>query len=111
VAPVYTNGPLHIFLKLRRTSEDTVIEARYVNTGSGNIEQFSLQAAVPKTMTLTMQAASGSTISPGAPVTQSMRVIMSPQHGEKPVAMRLKLSWVDASGQIVQDMATISRVD
>jgi len=111
--PVYTNGPLSIIFTTSNPNpldpSETLISAQYVNSGPGVIEQFSLQAAVPKSMTLTMQAASGSTLQPNVPVTQRMTVVNS-EHGVKPIAMRLKLGWRDASGQAVDEMATVNRI-
>ena len=113
-APVYTNGPLSIIFATSNPNpldpSETLIRAQYVNSGPGVIEQFSLQAAVPKSMTLTMQAASGSTLQPNVPVTQRMTVVNS-EHGVKPIAMRLKLGWRDANGQAVDEMATVNRVE
>jgi AP-1 complex subunit gamma-1 len=105
---------LSIFLSASKPNQldqsKTLVSARYVNAGPADIENFSLQAAAPKTMTLSMQAASGSTISSSAPVTQNMLVSAAAGHEGKPIALRLKLSWVE-NGQVMNEMATISRVD
>jgi len=112
--PAYAKGSLSIFLSASKPNpldqSETLVSARYVNAGPADIENFSLQAAVPKTMTLSMQAASGSTISSSAPVTQNMLVSAAAGHEGKPIALRLKLSWVE-NGQVMNEMATISRVD
>jgi len=112
--PAYTKGALNIFFSTSKLNPldagETTITARYINTGAHAIEQFSLQAAVPKTMTLSMQAASGTTITSTAPVTQTMTVVAAPEHGAKPIALRLKLSWTE-NGQAMNDMATIPRID
>jgi AP-1 complex subunit gamma-1 len=112
--PAYTKGALNIFFSTSKLNPldagETTITARYVNTGAHDIEQFSLQAAVPKTMTLSMQAASGTTITSTAPVTQTMTVVAAPEHGAKTIALRLKLSWTE-NGQAMNDMATIPRID
>jgi AP-1 complex subunit gamma-1 len=112
--PAYAKGSLSIFLSASKPNQldqsKTLVSARYVNAGPADIENFSLQAAVPKTMTLSMQAASGSTISSSAPVTQNMLVSAAAGHEGKPIALRLKLSWVE-NGQVMNEMATISRVD
>ena len=88
---------------------ETEISARYVNTGTGIIENFSLQAAVPKTMTLSMQTASSTTIASGAVATQRMVIKTTTEHAAKPIAMRLKLSWTE-DGQEMNEMATISSI-
>lgn len=112
--PAYTKGSLSVYFSTSKLnpldSSETTITARYENTGAHAIEQFSLQAAVPKTMTLSMQAASGTTITSTAPVTQTMTVVAAPEHGAKPIALRLKLSWTE-NGQAMNDMATIPRID
>lgn len=111
--PVYTNGALSIHFTTSKPnpsdSGETLVTAHYVNAGPGVIERFTLQAAVPKSMTLTMQAASGSTLRPNVPVTQRMTVTNA-EHGVKPIALRLKLSWVGADGQSVSEMATVNNV-
>jgi AP-1 complex subunit gamma-1 len=105
---------LSIFLSASKPNpldqNETLVSARCVNTGPADIENFSLQAAVPKTMTLSMQAASGTTISPSTPVMQNMLVTIATGHEGKPIALRLKLSWVE-NGQVMNEMATISRID
>ena len=112
-APAYTKGGLSIFFSASKPNPldpmETLVSARYVNAGEHALENFSLQAAVPKTMTLAMQTASGSTIAPGATVTQTMTVSTTAEHASKPIAMRVKLSWVEA-GQQVNELATISKI-
>ena len=111
--PAYAKGALSIFLSSTRVNpldpHETEISARYVNTGTGVIESFSLQAAVPKTMTLSMQPASDTTIRAGATATQRMVIKTTAEHAAKPIAMRLKLSWLE-DGQEMNEMATISSI-
>lgn len=111
--PAYTKGSLSIFLSSARVNpldpHETEISARYVNTGTGTIENFSLQAAVPKTMTLSMQPASSTRIASGAVATQRMVIKTTTEHAAKPIAMRLKLSWTE-DGQEMNEMATISSI-
>ena len=112
-APAYTKGGLSIFFSASKPNPfdpmETLVSARYVNAGEHALENFSLQAAVPQPMTLAMQTASGSTIAPGATVTQTMTVSTTAEHASKPIAMRVKLSWVEA-GQRVNELATISKI-
>jgi len=112
-APAYVKGGLSIFFTASKPNPldptETLVNARYVNAGEHALENFSLQAAVPKTMTLAMQIASGSTIAPGATVTQTMTVSTTAEHASKPIAMRVKLAWIEA-GQQVNEMATISKI-
>ena len=86
----------------------TVITATCVNEGAAPMRGFSLQAAVPKTMTLSLAPASGSDL-PGSgagTVTQTLTVRNS-QHGTKPLAMRLRMSWTDGVGAAVVEQATV----
>lgn len=111
--PAYTKGPLSIFLVSSKANpldpNETEVNARYVNAGPSDIENFSLQAAVPKTMTLTMHPASGTTISSSVPVSQRMIVSTKAEHAAKPIAMRLKLSWRQ-DGFDMSELATISSI-
>ena len=76
----------------------TTVTASYVNAGPAPVTGFTLQAAVPKTMTLALQPASGADVPPnGGAVTQVLNVVNS-QQGVKPIAMRLRMTWTDGAG-------------
>jgi AP-1 complex subunit gamma-1 len=87
----------------------TVVTARYINDASTAAVGFTLQAAVPKTMTLTLSPASAADVPPhGGVVTQILNVVNS-QHGVKAIAMRLRLSWSwGAGGGAVTEQATVN---
>jgi AP-1 complex subunit gamma-1 len=91
---------------------ETCVLATYANSGASPLRSFTLQAAVPKTMSLSLEPASGADVpgagSGGAPTTQRLRV-KNAQHGVKPLAMRLRMQWTDAaSGAVVVEQATVS---
>ncbi|KAK9830950.1 hypothetical protein WJX81_001389 [Elliptochloris bilobata] len=72
----------------------TEVTATYTNAGAAPVTGFTLQAAVPKFMTLRLAAASGTTLPPGGAgaVTQRLHLTNS-QHGVKPVALRLRIAY------------------
>ncbi|KAI0999912.1 AP-1 complex subunit gamma-1 [Podosphaera aphanis] len=98
----YEKNGLVIFIQLQRNSEGTVqVLAKFKNTDSHNtISNLILQAAVPKTQKLQLNAISGSFLTPGTEATQSMRII-----GNKgpPLRLRLKISYLHASLGQIQD--------
>eukprot|EP00873_Tetraselmis_striata_P041902 jgi/Tetstr1/462166/TSEL_007231.t1 len=72
----------------------TDIRATISNTGATPVGNFSLQAAVPKFMQLRLDPASGTALQPGGePVTQTIHVTNT-MHGQKPIALRLRISYV-----------------
>ena len=86
----------------------TVIAATYSNEGAAPMRGFSLQAAVPKTMTLSLAPASGSDLpGSGAGTIAQTLTVRNSQHGTKPLAMRLRMSWTDGGGAAVIEQATV----
>ena len=83
----------------------TTVTATTVNRGRVPLLGYVLQAAVPKTMSLSMRAASGDSIPANGMVTQRLDVTNS-QHGTKALAMRLRLAW-NAGGAAVVEQATV----
>ena len=85
----------------------TTVTATTTNRGGVPLLGYVLQAAVPKTMSLSMRAASGDSVpATGAGrVTQRLDVTNS-QHGTKALAMRLRLAW-NAGGAAVVEQATV----
>jgi AP-1 complex subunit gamma-1 len=71
----YNKNGLHIAFQTRRDASAVQIMARFRNT-SGNVQfsSVSLQAAVPKSQRLQLQAISSSDLPPGATASQQMRV-------------------------------------
>ena len=85
----------------------TTVTATTVNRGGVPLLGYALQAAVPKTMSLSMRAASGDSVPANGAgrVTQRLDVTNS-QHGTKALAMRLRLAW-NAGGAAVVEQATV----
>jgi hypothetical protein len=84
----------------------TTVVATTRNLGGTPMTGYVLQCAVPKTMSLAMRTASGGELPVGGVVTQRLDVTNS-QHGEKALAMRLRLAW-NAGGGAVVEQATVN---
>jgi AP-1 complex subunit gamma-1 len=74
--PCYDKNDLHIILQLQRNAEGTVqVTSRFRNTSMyHSLSSVTLQAAVPKTQKLQLNAMSNPELAPGAEATQSMRI-------------------------------------
>lgn len=72
----YQKGDLTINLQLQRNSEGTVqLSAKFKNTSSqDSLSQLNLQAAVPKTQKLQLNAISNSDLAPGTEASQLMKI-------------------------------------
>ncbi|KAM3940239.1 AP-1 complex subunit gamma-like 2 [Leptodactylus fuscus] len=83
-----------------------VINSCATNSSSSDISDFQLQAAVPKSVQIQLQAPSGSSLpaSGGGSVTQSIR-ILNPQ--KVPLRMRLRLSFTH-NGNLVQEICEVN---
>lgn len=107
----FQSGPLTVSFRLEKqpgSPADTDILASYSNSGSQPLEGFTLQAPVPKQMTLRLEPASGSSVpahSSGS-VTQRLHVHNS-LAGQKPLVMRLRISY-QLGGQPVLEQAEVS---
>ncbi|KAH0564846.1 hypothetical protein GP486_001768 [Trichoglossum hirsutum] len=100
----YNKNDLNITLQLQRNAEGLVqVLARFYNTGSlTRISGISLQAAVPKTQKLQLNAISNTELDAGQEATQAMRVM-----GSKgpPLRLRLKIGYVkDGIGQVMDQV-------
>ncbi|KAF7949021.1 hypothetical protein EAE96_008197 [Botrytis aclada] len=100
--PCYDKNDLNITLQLQRNAEGLVqVLARFKNSSMHqSFSAVALQAAVPKTQKLQLQAMSSSDLGPGAEATQSMRII-----GSKgpPLRLRLKISYAHPTAGQVTD--------
>jgi len=86
----YNKNGLHISFQTRRDASAVQILARFRNTGSlAQLSGVSLQAAVPKSQRLQLQAISSSELAPGGTATQQMRV--QSVNGPPPSRVRLRL--------------------
>ena len=108
----HTSPPLTIIFECNKDSDDakkTIILAKVTSTSP--ISSVTLQSAVPKSMSVVLEHASGSALHGSGEkevLTQIMRIENS-MHGEKSLAMKLRISYVDdASGAEKVEMATIA---
>ncbi|KAG0646981.1 Gamma-adaptin [Hyphodiscus hymeniophilus] len=98
----YDKHDLNISLQLQRNAEGTIqVMARFRNTSMHHsLSAVALQAAVPKTQKLQLNAMSNPELGAGAEATQSMRIT-----GSKgpPLRLRLKISYGHPSAGAVTD--------
>ncbi|GIL79860.1 hypothetical protein Vretimale_12443 [Volvox reticuliferus] len=86
----------------------TDILAMTTNNNPTDITDFTMQVAVPKFMQIKLEPASGSLLTArGGAVSQKM-VINNTQHGVKPLVMRLRIIFNNASGQSVEELAEVA---
>ncbi|KAH9224017.1 adaptin N terminal region-domain-containing protein [Leptodontidium sp. 2 PMI_412] len=102
--PCYDKNDLNITLQLQRNSEGTIqVMARFRNTSMHqSVSNVALQAAVPKTQKLQLNAMSSAELAPGSEATQTMRIT-----GSKgpPLRLRLKIAYSHpSSGQITDQV-------
>ena len=78
-APAHTafrQADLHVSLVVSRTPQAIGVQARFQNTSAvARLSQVNLQAAVPKSQKLSLQAISNAAIEPGRGATQGLRVV------------------------------------
>lgn len=73
---VFASAELQVNLQTQRNAEGVVQAlARFRNVSSATLSNVGLQAAVPKSQKLALQAISSAVLSPGAEATQLMRVV------------------------------------
>jgi AP-1 complex subunit gamma-1 len=72
--PVYSKNGLTIAFSIQRTAQAVQVTARFRNADASSISAVNLQAAVPKTQKLQLQAISSSELAAGQEATQPMRV-------------------------------------
>eukprot|EP00922_Rhytidocystis_sp_ex-Travisia-forbesii_P008666 GHVS01012686.1.p1 GENE.GHVS01012686.1~~GHVS01012686.1.p1 ORF type:complete len:853 (+),score=110.12 GHVS01012686.1:179-2737(+) len=81
------------FSKETRQSPKCTVDAVYSNTNpERQITAFMLEVAVPKYLTLQMERASASVLTPAEPIRQRMQVENS-QYGQKSILMKIRVSY------------------
>jgi AP-1 complex subunit gamma-1 len=104
------NGILVVFeaTKNIQQPQNTTLNAVYSNSNPFPINNFALQAAVPKYMKIQMTPASSNILPPSqsSKVNQIIKINNS-MHGQKPVLLRIKLDFV-VNGNSVSDTADVS---
>lgn len=107
---VYDKNGIRVNFDIRKNAAQphlTLVNASAVNTGLNDITEFSLLAAVPQYLKLLLEAPSGTHLAPmGAPINLVIKLNNS-LHGQKPILMKLKLSYV-ANGHRAEDLADVS---
>ncbi|KAI7839019.1 hypothetical protein COHA_007161 [Chlorella ohadii] len=90
-------GPLTVTFQLSKAGGDpaaTDILASFSNSGDAPLEAFTLQAAVPKQMTLKLDPASAGALPPHSAGAVSQRLhVHNSLHGQKALVMRLRISY------------------
>uniref|UniRef100_A0A7S0S2A3 AP-1 complex subunit gamma n=2 Tax=Chlamydomonas leiostraca TaxID=1034604 RepID=A0A7S0S2A3_9CHLO len=87
----------------------TEITATYANAGPAAVTDFNVQAAVPKFMQLRLEPASGTTLpGQGAGAVVQKVYVNNSQHGVKALAMRLRISYKDATGSPVVEQTEVT---
>ncbi|KAI1319195.1 adaptin N terminal region-domain-containing protein [Xylariaceae sp. FL0255] len=96
----YDGNGLKVTLHLRRNVEGAVqVMARFLNVSASALANVGLQAAVPKTQRLQLQAISNSDVGPGAEATQTMVVLGS----KGPLRLMLRVGYTHPSAGQVMD--------
>ncbi|KAI9664038.1 MAG: clathrin associated protein complex large subunit [Bathelium mastoideum] len=86
----YNKNDLSITFQVQRSSNAVQVLAKFVNTNDfGHLSNVSLQAAVPKSQKLALQAISNSELDGGQEATQQMRV--TALNGSPPAKLKLRL--------------------
>ena len=86
----------------------TTITASYSNANAFAVTQFTLRAAVPKSMTLALEPASGGDIAAGGGVVTQVLNVVNPLVDSKSLAMRLQVTWREAGGEARAETATVT---
>ncbi|OAL35622.1 hypothetical protein AYO20_05003 [Fonsecaea nubica] len=102
--PVYNKNGLSLAIHVSRSGPAIQAIARFKNSSA--FEQLSnvgLQAAVPKSQKLTLQAINKSTLGPGDEATQGMKVIAATGPLPTKLRLRLKISYAKDGGAPVTE--------
>jgi len=104
--PVYSKNGLTIAFSIQRTAQAVQVTARFRNADASSISAVNLQAAVPKTQKLQLQAISSSELAAGQEATQPMRVTGAQAGAPLPpkLRLRLKLAYTAASGPVAEQL-------
>ncbi|OAP58150.1 hypothetical protein AYL99_07240 [Fonsecaea erecta] len=97
--PAYNKNGLSVAIQVSRSGSALQAIARFKNTSA--FEQMSnvgLQAAVPKSQKLTLQAINKSTLGPGDEATQGMKVVAATGALPPKLRLRLKISYTKDGG-------------
>lgn len=107
--PVWTGDGINITFDFSKSSpQDILVTATYTNGNPFPINNFVLQAAVPKYINLALNPASSTLLPPNnmSKVTQTMQVQNTLQ-GQKPLLMKLRLEY-SLNGQQKEQMVNVA---
>ncbi|KAF2208804.1 hypothetical protein CERZMDRAFT_61800 [Cercospora zeae-maydis SCOH1-5] len=94
---VYDKNDLNLTFSVQRTAQAVQVLARFRNNNNfGSLGALNLQAAVPKTQKLQLQAISSSELEGGQEATQQMRI--TSVQGAPPAKLRLRLKLTYSQG-------------
>lgn len=100
--PCYNANGLVITMQVQRNAEGMIqVTSRFRNTSEGPLSNVGLQAAVPKSQKLQLQAISSADLGPGADATQLMRIVGC----KGPLRLRLRITYSSPSAGQVTDTA------
>jgi AP-1 complex subunit gamma-1 len=117
----YNKNALHLSLQVSRNAEGIAqVIARFRNTDAfSRISSLNLQAAVPKTQKLQLNAISSSELEPGSEATQAMRIsgaravsldwslarkaVFIDIPSQPPLRLRLKIGYTTDGGERVEE--------
>lgn len=100
--PCYSGHDLDMALQVQRNAEGLVqVTARFRNSGSAELSNVGLQAAVPKSQKLQLMSISNTQLGPGAEATQAMRV----SGAKGPLRLRLRIQFTHpVDGQMTEQV-------
>ncbi|KAI1611258.1 DNA II binding protein 1 [Exophiala viscosa] len=102
--PVYNKNGLQVSIHVSRSSAGIQTLARFKNTSSfGQLTGVGLQAAVPKSQKLTLQAINKSTLDAGDEATQPMKIVAATGSLPPKLRLRLKVSYTKDGGAPVTE--------
>ncbi|RMZ77775.1 hypothetical protein DV737_g4185, partial [Chaetothyriales sp. CBS 132003] len=106
--PVYNGDGLQVTIAVSRSAANTQAQAQARFRNTTNFDRFAgvgLQAAVPKSQKLTLQAINKAVLDAGDEATQAMKIVPATASGALPakLRLRLKISYQKADGKPVTD--------
>jgi len=104
----YSKNGISVVFEYSKGPQFTTLNGVYTNSNPFPINNFTIQAAVPKYLKIQMNPASASVLQPNNSnkVTQIVKIINSMQ-GQKPIVLRIKVDFV-VNGNPVSDTADVN---
>jgi len=104
----YSKNGISIVFEFSKGPQFTTLNGVYTNSNPFPINNFTVQAAVPKYLKIQMSPASATVLQPNnsGKITQVVKIINSMQ-GQKPIVLRIKLDFV-VNGSPASDTADVN---